>query len=294
MKPSKAIKFAKTQRAEGRGAKAVTMRKRAERVEVVEKPREPWVLKMGLAPRELGGELVVQLAGAVVERGGFRLGPIDVEVRRGERIALLGPNGSGKSTLLGALLGEMPLASGWRRVGDATAFGTVRQDRTEFSRDQTLLEVFESLTGLRGVEARTLLAKFDLAAEDVLRRCRELSPGERSRASLATLVAQRVNCLVLDEPTNHLDIPAIEELERSLAAYPGTFLLATHDRRLLEHARPTPAGTRRYHPHHRALIVPILVKACFRGGVQLPTGGDSPRPCASHVRVDPVRFRDRP
>jgi ATPase subunit of ABC transporter with duplicated ATPase domains len=113
-------------------------------------------------------------------------------------------------------------------------FGVLSQDRDEFSSHDALQQRFESITGLRGAEARTLLAKFDLTADDVTRPSAELSPGERTRASLAVLMARRVNCLVLDEPTNHLDIPAIEELERSLAALTGTFLIATHDRRLLE------------------------------------------------------------
>ena len=234
--PSKAIRFAKTQRAEGRGSKAVTMHKRAERIEVVDAPREPWVLRMDLTPRERGGDRVVQLSGAVLARGTFRLGPIELDVRRGDRLALLGANGSGKSTLLGAVLGELPLTSGWRRVGAGAVFGTLRQDRGALGGTQPLLAAFEEATGSTGAEARALLATFDLAGDDVLRPCAELSPGERTRATLAVLVARRVNCLVLDEPTNHLDIPAIEELERSLAAFDGTLLLATHDRRLLERA----------------------------------------------------------
>ena len=237
--PSNAIVFAKTQRAEGRGAKAVTLRARAERVEVVEKPREQWVLAMDLMPRALGGESIASLAGVVVERGAFRLGPIDLEIGRGERIALLGPNGSGKSTLIAALTGDVPLTAGTRRIGSATVLGTLKQDRTEFAGDEPLLGRFRGATGLALDEARTLLAKFDLGADDVTRPCAELSPGERTRAGLAVLMARRVNLLVLDEPTNHLDIPAIEELERSLAAYPGTLLLATHDRRLLERVRIT-------------------------------------------------------
>jgi ATPase subunit of ABC transporter with duplicated ATPase domains len=189
---------------------------------------------MDLSPRDRGGDQIASVAGAVIERGTFRVGPIDLDVRRGDRIAVLGPNGSGKSTLLGALVGEIPLTAGSRVVGPATVFGTLRQDRDEFSGDDPLQQRFETITGLRGAEARTLLAKFGLTADDVARPCRELSPGERTRASLAVLMARRVNCLVLDEPTNHLDIPAIEELERSLAAFTGTFLIATHDRRLLE------------------------------------------------------------
>ena len=88
-------------------------------------------------------------------------------------------------------------------------------------------------------KARTLLAKFGLGTGDVLRACASLSPGERTRASLALLMALRVNCLVLDEPTNHLDLPAIEELEAALDEYEGAVLLVTHDRRFLEAFRAT-------------------------------------------------------
>jgi ATPase subunit of ABC transporter with duplicated ATPase domains len=235
--PSKAIVFAKTQRAEGRGARAVTLRARADRIEVVEKPREPWVLAMDLAPEALGGEYIAGLDAATVERGAFRLGPIDLDIHRGDRIALLGSNGTGKSTLLAALTGELPLTSGARRVGRSTVVGILRQDRTEFDGSEPLIDRFRITSGLAEDEARTLLAKFDLGADDVARPCAELSLGERTRAGLAVLMARRVNCLMLDEPTNHLDILAIEELERALDAYPGTLLLATHDRRLLERVR---------------------------------------------------------
>src|SRR5206468_5430118 len=83
-------------------------------------------------------------------------------------------------------------------------------------------------------DARSLLAKFALGADHVVRRGSQLSPGERSRAILATLMATGVNCLVLDEPTNHLDVAAIEQLEQALDSFEGTLLLVTHDRRFLE------------------------------------------------------------
>ena len=83
-------------------------------------------------------------------------------------------------------------------------------------------------------DARSLLAKFGLSAEHVARPASSLSPGERTRAVLALLMARGVNCLVLDEPTNHLDLPAIEQLEHALGSYDGTLLLVTHDRRLLD------------------------------------------------------------
>jgi ATPase subunit of ABC transporter with duplicated ATPase domains len=86
---------------------------------------------------------------------------------------------------------------------------------------------------------RTLLAKFGLTAEHVLRPAATLSPGERTRAALALLQARGVNVLVLDEPTNHLDLAAIEQLEQALAGYPGTLLLVTHDRRMLDAVHTT-------------------------------------------------------
>jgi ATPase subunit of ABC transporter with duplicated ATPase domains len=201
------------------------------RVESVEKPYEPWELHLSLAPAARSGEVVVRLEQAVVERGSFRLGPLDLVVGWGDRVAVAGANGSGKTTLLDVLLGRRPLAAGSRRLGPGVVLGELEQDRSALSGTQTLLELFRDL----GEEAaRTLLAKFGLGAEDVLRPAASLSPGERTRAGLALLAARGVNCLVLDEPTNHLDVAAIEELERGLAGYDGTVILVTHDRRFLE------------------------------------------------------------
>ena len=201
------------------------------RVETVEKPYEPWELHLALAPAARSGDVVVRLEHAVVERGTFTLGPLDLEVGWGERLAIAGPNGSGKTTLLDALLGRLPLAAGSRLLGAGVVLGELEQDRAALTGPQTLLEVFRDFE--EGM-ARTLLAKFGLGADDVLRAASSLSPGERTRAGLALLTARGVNCLVLDEPTNHLDVKAIEELERTLAGYDGTVILVTHDRRFLE------------------------------------------------------------
>jgi ATPase subunit of ABC transporter with duplicated ATPase domains len=115
-------------------------------------------------------------------------------------------------------------------VGAGAVLGELEQTRARFTVDAPLVEAF----GRPQEQARTLLAKFGLGADDVLRPARTLSPGERTRAQLALLSAEGVNCLVLDEPTNHLDLPAIEELEAALDGYPGAIVLVTHDRRLLE------------------------------------------------------------
>ncbi len=208
--------------------------KKLDRLERVDKPYEPWELRLGLAAAARSGDVVVRLERAVVERGSFRLGPLDLEVGWGERLALTGPNGSGKTTLLDAVLGRQPLAAGKRWAGPGVVLGELEQRRATFSGRERLLDAFVGESGWIVEDARTLLAKFDLGADDVLRAGDSLSPGERTRAVLALLSARGVNCLVLDEPTNHLDVEAIEELERALGGYDGTVLLVTHDRLFLE------------------------------------------------------------
>ena len=202
--------------------------------ERVDKPWQPWELRLDLTPAGRSGDLVASLEDAVVQRDGFRLGPLDFGVRWGERLSLAGPNGSGKTTLIDALLGRLPLVSGQRRVGPSVVFGEIGQTRSLFASDEPLIGSFCKESSLREGDARALLAKFDLYADHVLRRAGSLSPGERTRAELALQAARGAGCLVLDEPTNHLDLPAVEELERALSAFDGTLLLVTHDRRFLE------------------------------------------------------------
>jgi ATPase subunit of ABC transporter with duplicated ATPase domains len=220
-------------------SKVAQAKRRLDRLDEVEKPWRPWELELSLAPVSRSGDLVARLHGAVVERGEFSLGPIDLDVGPGDRLAIVGPNGAGKTTLLRALLGDVPLAAGTRTVGAGVVIGELDQRRELFASDEPLLERFRTESGLAPAHARTLLAKFGIRGEDALRPATSLSPGERSRAVLALLQSRGVNCLVLDEPTNHLDVEAIEQLEAALADYTGTVLLVTHDRRFLERFAPT-------------------------------------------------------
>ena len=222
--------------------------KKLAQVERVEKPWAPWRLELALVPGRRSGDVVARLEGAVVERGRFTLGPIDLEVRSGDRLVVLGRNGAGRTTLLRALLGELPLAAGRRWIGPGVVLGDLPQGGA-CSRERSLLDLFLEESGLEGGVARTLLAKFALGADHVLRPARSLSPGERSRATLALQAARGVNALVLDEPTNHLDLEAIVELESALEHFAGTAVLVSHDRRFLDafgapHARAVGAGVR--------------------------------------------------
>jgi ATPase subunit of ABC transporter with duplicated ATPase domains len=231
---------AQVNRTEKLASKIKITERRLERLEVVDEPRKEWELRMTIAAAPRSGTVAASLRDAVVSFDGFTFGPVNLQVNWADRVAVTGPNGAGKSTLIGALLGRVPLSSGSASLGSGISVGEVDQARSLFdgtvvNSTVPLLEAFAAqVPGQVPEDTRTLLAKFGLKADHVLRPASSLSPGERTRAALALLQARGVNLLVLDEPTNHLDLPAIEQLESALEGYPGTFLLVTHDRRMLE------------------------------------------------------------
>ena len=230
----RAAKGARIEAATHAAGRVKTIESQLKHLDEVEEPRKEWSLQLSIAAAPRSGEVVAVLSEAVVRRGTFTLGPVDLQVSYGERIALVGPNGSGKTTLLDALLGRLPTDQGRQSLGPGVRIGELDQGRSAFRGSSTVVEVLEGMTQWPASEVRTLLAKFGLRADHVNRAAGSLSPGERTRAGLALLQAVGVNCLVLDEPTNHLDLPAIEQLEQALAEYEGTLLLVTHDRRLLD------------------------------------------------------------
>jgi len=232
--PDKIGRGKRAERSEKQAAKVRATEKAIERLETVDKPWRRWELQLRFGGGERSGDVTVRLDRATLRRGGFVLGPLDFELARGERVALVGPNGSGKTTLVDGLIGRLPLAAGTRWIGPGVRIGALDQARLGFDGATALLDAFVAQSELPQQDARSLLAKFGLERDAVARPAHSLSPGERTRASLALLMASGANWLVLDEPTNHLDLPAIEQLETALDAYDGTLLLVTHDRHLLE------------------------------------------------------------
>ncbi|WP_069169817.1 ABC-F family ATP-binding cassette domain-containing protein [Streptomyces griseus] len=225
----------RSEASEKQAAKARQTQRMIERLDVVEEPRKEWELRMEIASAPRSGSVVATLRDAVVARGDFCFGPATLQIDWADRVAITGANGSGKSTLLAALLGRLPLDAGHASLGSGVVVGEVDQARRLFHGTESLLDAFcAAVPDTEPAEVRTLLAKFGLRADHVLRPATTLSPGERTRAGLALLQGRGVNLLVLDEPTNHLDLPAIEQLESALDAYTGTLLLVTHDRHMLD------------------------------------------------------------
>jgi ATP-binding cassette subfamily F protein 3 len=178
---------------------------------------------------------------AVVEDLSLRAGDKELldgasfAIERGEHVALVGPNGSGKTTLLETLLGERAPVGGKLRLGHGVETAYFSQHEAELDERGSVLDAAMSGTGLKRPEAQNLLGRFLFSGWDEHEKpVAVLSGGERRRLALAITVASGANFLVLDEPTNHLDLESREALEAALEAFPGTVLLVSHDRALLD------------------------------------------------------------
>jgi ATP-binding cassette subfamily F protein 3 len=158
----------------------------------------------------------------------------DLDLRRGECVALLGPNGSGKTTFLKTVMGEIEPLTGHARLGASLKVGYFAQVHADLDPEKSVLDTILEVKHLALGEARSFLARFLFTGDDVFKRIGDLSGGEQSRVALAKLVLLRANFLLLDEPTNHLDIASQELLEEVLDDFAGTIVLVTHDRYLVD------------------------------------------------------------
>ena len=153
---------------------------------------------------------------------------------RGEHVAVIGPNGCGKTTLLKTIVGDVPAFSGAVALGQTVTPAVYNQTQEGLHGEGTVLDAVLARSDLSIPEARDLLGRFLFRGDDVEKAMSTLSGGERSRVALALLSLMEGNLLLLDEPTNHLDLGSQEILQETLLAYPGTILLVSHDRALLE------------------------------------------------------------
>ncbi len=159
----------------------------------------------------------------------------DLVLTRGECVALIGPNGAGKTTFLKTLLGEVKPLSGDVRLGANLQIGYFAQAHEGLIPEHTVIEeILDVNPKMKRSQARTFLARFLFSGDTVEKPIEILSGGERGRVALAKLALEGANYLLLDEPTNHLDLPSQEVLQQSLESYPGTILLVSHDRYLID------------------------------------------------------------
>ena len=207
---------------------------RLERVEGAPRGRDALgSLRLGAGTRS--GEVVLSTVRLRVGYPGKSLLALpNVQVGRGQRIALIGPNGAGKSTLLRTLVGEILPLGGSFAWGSNVEVGYYAQGHEGLRRDRTVLAEVQDARPMNEEMARGYLGRFLFTGEDVFKRVGDLSGGERSRVALARLTLRQANMLLLDEPTNHLDIAARDALEGVLRGYDGTIVFVSHDRYFID------------------------------------------------------------
>jgi len=201
------------------------------------RPREAEGIHLNLKAGGRTGDIVLKAAGLAVGYDPARplLEVEQLEVMRGDRVAIIGPNGVGKTTLLLTLLGRMQPLAGDVRRGANLSVGYLSQARTEVNPQTSALEaVREAGVGWTPERARALLGSLLISGDEALKPFGDLSGGQQSRVCLARLVAQGANVLALDEPTNHLDIPSCEVVQDVLQEFQGAVLFVSHDRYLVK------------------------------------------------------------
>jgi ATP-binding cassette subfamily F protein 3 len=225
-------------RAGTRARQAQARQKRLDKIDrITQDPKDGAGLEFAFKTPSRTGRVVLELEDASLQAGDKRLlDTADMWLERGEHVSLVGMNGTGKTTLIETLAGRRELASGKLRVGHNVEIGYLSQHAEELSAAgaRTVLEAAQRLTKLTPGETRALLGRFLFSGEDAEKPLETLSGGERRRLSLAVLVHSGANFLILDEPTNHLDLESREALEAALSSFPGSLLLVSHDRALLD------------------------------------------------------------
>ncbi len=232
-------RFVERFRAKASKAKQAQSRVKAlDKIERIERdPRDNREMGFAFKPPERSGRVIFELEDARLEvPGRVLLDHADLWLERGEHVSLVGPNGTGKTTLIEAITGNRALDGGRLRSGHNVKVGYLSQHTEELERGgaRTVIEATVKQTSLPPGQARALLGSFLFTGEEAEKPLAGLSGGERRRLSLAILVQSGSNVLILDEPTNHLDLESREALEDALLSFPGSLLLVSHDRALLD------------------------------------------------------------
>ncbi len=215
--------------------RAQSRRKQLEKMEVMDKPLgDEGSAKFSFNVERRSGNDVLKvndLAFRYNNAEPFTFENLNLELTRGESMALVGPNGVGKSTLLKNIIGELDPDKGTIQLGANVKIGYYDQEQTQLHHEKNVLsELWDDYPLMNEKDIRTILGNFLFSGDDVLRPVSALSGGEKARLALAKLMMEKANLLILDEPTNHLDLDSKEILESALIDYPGTILFVSHDR----------------------------------------------------------------
>lgn len=213
--------------------RAESRQKQLDKTVLVDKPENlPEKMRLKLTPKITSGNDVLHAEGLSKSFDNTTLFEnLNIDIKRGDKTAIVGPNGIGKSTLLKILLGKAQKSSGEIRFGTNVNVGYYDQEQHNFDESKTIFqEISDTYPDMTNGEIRSVLAAFVFTGDDVFKVISSLSGGEKGRVSLAKIMLSKANFLILDEPTNHLDIYSKEILESAINNYEGTVLYVSHDR----------------------------------------------------------------
>ncbi|OEF96967.1 ABC-F family ATP-binding cassette domain-containing protein [Desulfuribacillus alkaliarsenatis] len=218
-------------------ARAKSRRKQLENMELLDSPTKQNETFFSFRAKKRTGNIVLDIKNLGItfdSSAGYLFVGLNLQIERGERIAIIGPNGTGKSTLLKLIAEQLKPTAGEITHGSNVQIGYYDQEQADLTKTNTVFEeVHDDFPHMTRTEIRSALAQFLFVGEDVDKHISSLSGGEKARVTLTKLMLAQDNLLLLDEPTNHLDIPAKEALEQALLSYDGTMIFISHDRYFL-------------------------------------------------------------
>lgn len=224
--------FIRTATADARTKRQAQSReKRLKNMSLIAAPKKDSTIKLNFGFGGRSGKIVLVLDKVSKSFGEKKVfTDVSFKIYWGDRVALIGPNGAGKTTLLRIIAGEEAPSRGSFKVGASVKAVYFSQEQEQLSMESTPLQTIMETSAMKETEVRTYLGRYLFRGEEVFKKIKSLSGGEKSRLALAKMAIEKGNLLILDEPTSHLDIKGIEELEAALSEYPGTLLLVSHDR----------------------------------------------------------------
>lgn len=215
---------------------AESREKALDRIDRIEKPdRDPEAARIIFETRVRSGNDVLSIKNLSKSFGSRTLfSDINLEIKRGERVALIGPNGTGKTTIFRIIMGALNPDGGTVSIGRNVTIGYYDQEQSDLNEDKNIVdEIWDAYPDLTQTRLRTILGAFLFTGEEIFKPINLLSGGEKSRVAMIKLILSKSNLLLLDEPTNHLDIISKEALEKALSGYNGTIFTISHDRYFL-------------------------------------------------------------
>jgi ATPase subunit of ABC transporter with duplicated ATPase domains len=208
---------------------AMSRQKKLDSMDIIELAKEKPKPEFNFLPARASGKIIFETKDLVIGYDAPLSKPLNLQMIRGQKIALVGANGLGKTTLLKSIIGEIPAYQGSVELGDYIHLGYFEQEIKDANYKTCIEEVWQEFPAMEQREVRAALAKCGLTNKHIESKIVVLSGGEQAKVRLCKLINQETNVLILDEPTNHLDVDAKEELKRALKAYKGSILLISHE-----------------------------------------------------------------